>query len=65
MLYLWSWFVAVGGGVWMLLDVLVKALAAVAIYHWWRDGEREVNPEPGEPSVLVGSIPEGEHDREK
>lgn len=39
--HLWAWFVFVGGGVWMLLDVALKALAAVVIYRLWRDGERE------------------------
>jgi hypothetical protein len=39
--YLWAAFVAVGGGLWLVLDVLVKAVAVVAVYRLWKASERE------------------------
>jgi hypothetical protein len=45
-MYAWVWWVlegfgVVAGGLWLALDVVVKGVAAAAVYYWWRESEAE------------------------
>jgi hypothetical protein len=40
-LWLLEWAGFVGGGLWAMLDVMCKGVAAALVYRWWRESEAE------------------------